>query len=54
MLVIQRAFADKPSGLPLQRLRFTSILGDLRYKSAKEVRNLAIAYCAYRRWLGKG
>jgi hypothetical protein len=28
-------------------------MGDLRYKSAKEVRNLPIAYCAYRRWLSK-
>lgn len=37
----------------LKRLRWQALWGDLRYKSAKEVRNLPIAYCAYRRWLSK-
>lgn len=52
-LFYKRASAIKPNGLPLQRLRFTSILGVLRYESAKEVRKLSLAYCALRRWLGK-
>jgi len=34
-LPYKRAFADKPNGLPLQRLRYASILGVLRYVSAK-------------------
>lgn len=53
-LPYKRAFADKPDGLPLQRLRYASILEIIADKLQLLRRKASLAYSALRRQLGKG